>query len=186
MPRLANLTTVLDTEQRIAPTHTVLIDKLGGSVDGIWTEGHYATWRKAQGGTLDGWTRETAVSDLDPTTVASFKKLVAEAESDFTATMLLARYMPEAQAHVEAGVDDLAILVRRLAQTGNNCRFTSLEVSRKGFISTSLSSPFTRRTRCSATSTSPKIREGTALRPEQRARHQYRPAPRGRCLRGDG
>ena len=114
MPRLANLATVLDPEERIAPTHDVLIDKLGGHIEGLPTAGHYKTWRAAQGCTLDGWTRETKLDELNPNTLQSLKKLVNESEDDFVATLKRTRVSEEARALVDAGIDDVTIATRRV------------------------------------------------------------------------
>ena len=114
MPRLASLAGVLDPNERIAATHTVLIDKLGGHVDGLPTAGHYKTWRAAQGSSLDGWTRDTKIDDLNADTLQSFKRLVEEGEDDFAATFMRKRVSEEARALLEAGVEDLVTLTRRL------------------------------------------------------------------------
>jgi hypothetical protein len=117
MPRLAKLATVLDPQERIAPTHAVLIDKLGGYVEGVASAGYYKTWRAAQGTTLDDWTHETTIHDLNQDTVRSLRALVDDRERDFVATMTRGRASSEARALVDAGIDDLATVTRRLTST---------------------------------------------------------------------
>lgn len=113
LPRLARLGAVLDPAERIAPTHATLVDKLGGRIDGlaIASVGQYATWKRARGSTLDGWTRETSLNDLDPHAINVVKGMVDEGERDFTESLR------EARRIAGQGVDDVQALMRRTANS---------------------------------------------------------------------
>lgn len=102
LPRLARLTPLLDPGERIAPTHMVLIDKLGGRLDGVRVEGQYDLWKRVRGATLD---EPLLLEDLDPAALADIRALVAEREGDFSSTLMLARSIAEDGAR---DVSDLA------------------------------------------------------------------------------